>query len=481
MSISGSTDSLVLHHQRLLGKVALVTGGAAGIGESIVKLFHHHGAKVCFVDVQDELGQGVCEALDGDSNVCFFHCNVANEDEMRRAIDFTVEKFGTLDILVNNAGICGVPSPDIRKVEISEFENVFDVNVKGVFIGMKHAARIMIPQARGSIVSVSSVASVIGGLGPHAYVGSKHAVVGLTKNVAAELGAHGIRVNCVSPYAVATPLALAHLPEEERTENAWDGFRAFVAKNANLQKVELTADDVADAVLYLSSDESRYISGVNLMEQYSCMKSMDGKSELEMLSFQAPKIRYLRSLSIEGSEAMKVLDFAVFPEPELDLPIFCANFFTAGSMNIIVLDLNPLHDVIIQKDYREKYYRSLMPLGLKYTEAWLELMDQAREEKDDSRILLNCEAQHKYLTWRAEKDPGHQVLKKLVGEIVAKDIVSNFLFNGINTLGSKAFLDYFPEYRCEDGKINQKRSVIGKSFQSRPWDAGGEFVGDDPR
>lgn len=251
--------------RRLIGKVALVTGGASGIGESIVRLFHHHGAKVCIVDIQDELSQRLCQSLGGDSSVCFFHCNVTIEDEMRSAADFTVEKFGTLDILVNNAGIVGGPSPDIRNVDLSEFEKVFAVNVKGSFIGMKHAARIMIPRAKGSIVSVSSVASAIGGLGPHAYTGSKHAIVGLTKNVAAELGIHGIRVNCVSPYAVATHLALAHLPEEERTEGAWDGFRAFVARNANLKGVELTPNDVADAVLFLSSDEARYISGVNLM------------------------------------------------------------------------------------------------------------------------------------------------------------------------------------------------------------------------
>ncbi|PIA48239.1 hypothetical protein AQUCO_01400665v1 [Aquilegia coerulea] len=204
------SSSSTSHPQRLAGKVALVTGGASGI-------------------------------------------------------DFTVEKFGTLDIFVNNAGIAEGPSPDIRNVDLSEFEKVFAVNVKGVFIGMKHAARIMIPQTKGSIVSVSSVSSALGGLGPHAYTGSKHAIVGLTKNVAAELGLHGIRVNCVSPYAVATPMALSYLPEEERTEDAWDGFRAFVARNANLKGVELTSNDVADAVVYLSSDEARYISGVNLM------------------------------------------------------------------------------------------------------------------------------------------------------------------------------------------------------------------------
>lgn len=246
--------------------MALVTGGATGIGERIVHLFHKHGAKVCLVDVQDDLGQHVCETLGGDpADICFFHCDVAVEDDVRRAVDFAVNKFGTLDIMVNNAGLAGPPCSDIRNVNLSDFDKIFDVNVKGVFLGMKHAARIMIPLKKGTIISLCSVASALGGLGPHAYTGSKHAVLGLTKSVAAELGLHGIRVNCVSPYAVLTDMALAHLHEEERTEDAMEGFRAFMKKNANLQEVELIADDVANAVVFLASDEARYISGDNLM------------------------------------------------------------------------------------------------------------------------------------------------------------------------------------------------------------------------
>ena len=102
--------------------------------------------------------------------------------------------------MVNNAGISGPPCSDIRNFQLSEFEKVFDVNVKGAFLGMKYAAGIMIPLKKGSIVSLSSVASAIAGAGTHAYVGSKHAIAGLTKSAAAELGKHNIRVNCVSPY-----------------------------------------------------------------------------------------------------------------------------------------------------------------------------------------------------------------------------------------------------------------------------------------
>lgn len=251
------------------------------------------------------------------------------------------------------------------------------------------------------------------------------------------------------------------------------------------------------------------------------MTALDGKTELQMISFQAPKIRLLRSFSFEVSGVNQVLDFAVFPEPEFDLPIFCANFYSAANTNIVVLDLNPLHDVISNKDYKDKYYKKLIPLGLKYAEllpwggkitseslrffspiviwtkftssqdncnvlysafmdyykAWLELMDQAAEEIDVSRISCNQRAQHRYLTWREQKDPGHQLLKKLVGETTAKDLMRNFLFHGVNDLGSDTFLDYFPEYKSEDGTVNLKRSIIGKSHENRPWDAKGDFIG----
>uniref|UniRef100_A0A1D1YE08 Xanthoxin dehydrogenase n=1 Tax=Anthurium amnicola TaxID=1678845 RepID=A0A1D1YE08_9ARAE len=263
-AVTADGERLPPASRRLEDKVALITGGASGIGGSIARLFWRHGAKVCVVDIQDDLGQQLCESLGGETFACFLHCDVTNEKDMSHAVDFTVEKYGKLDIMVNNAGISGDPVPDIRNFDFAQFKKVFDINVNGVFLGMKHAARVMIPQAKGSIISLGSVASVIGGLGPHAYTSSKHALLGLTRSVAAELGNHGIRVNCVSPYAVATGLSLPHVPEGVRVDDALKGFYDFVGSHANLKGVNLMANDVAEAVLYLASDEARYISGVNL-------------------------------------------------------------------------------------------------------------------------------------------------------------------------------------------------------------------------
>ncbi|KAG9443639.1 hypothetical protein H6P81_014979 [Aristolochia fimbriata] len=252
--------------QRLEGKVALVTGGASGIGESIARHFRRHGARVCIADVQDEPGRRVCESLGGDPAAFYVHCDVTVESDVARAVDAAVEKYGHLDIMVNNAGTSGSPAPDIREAETSEFERVMAVNVTGVFVGMKQAARVMIPRKKGSIVSLGSVSSVVGGMGPHAYTASKHAVVGLTRGAAAELGKHGIRVNCVSPYAVPTALSVGHLPEDEAAgRKAVEGFLDFVGRQANLDGVTLTVDDVAEAVVYLAGDEARYVSGLNLM------------------------------------------------------------------------------------------------------------------------------------------------------------------------------------------------------------------------
>ncbi|XP_077219264.1 secoisolariciresinol dehydrogenase-like [Tasmannia lanceolata] len=253
----GSTSLLPNVARRLEGKVALITGGASGIGEFTAKLFHRHGAKVVIADVQDDLGQLVSKDLASPDS--FIHCDVSDEENVRSAVDNVVTKYGKLDIMFNNAGISDPFKQSIINNEKADFERVLSVNVTGVFLGIKHAARVMIPARRGSIISTASVASVIGAIGTHAYTCSKHAVVGLTKNTAVEVGRFGVRVNCVSPYLVATALAERNLePKGEELEKAME-------VTANLKGVYLKAEDIANAALYLGSDESKYVSGHNLL------------------------------------------------------------------------------------------------------------------------------------------------------------------------------------------------------------------------
>ncbi|KAI3511982.1 hypothetical protein L1887_19144 [Cichorium endivia] len=243
--------------RRLEGKVALITGAASGVGECSAKLFAEHGAKIIIADIQDQLGQAVCERI-GRSNSIYIHCDVTNEEDVKNAIDTAVATYGKLDIMYNNAGIMDPKKERIIDNEKSDFERVLSVNVTGVFLGMKHAARVMVPARAGSIISTASIVSNIGGVCPHAYTCSKHAIAGLTKNLAVELGQFGIRVNCLSPYALDTPQATSFTGLEG------EAFKDMVNSIANLKGVTLTTDDVAKAAFFLASDDAKYISGHNL-------------------------------------------------------------------------------------------------------------------------------------------------------------------------------------------------------------------------
>ncbi|KAK7284814.1 hypothetical protein RJT34_19567 [Clitoria ternatea] len=243
---------------RLQGKVALITGGASGIGEATARLFLRHGAKVVIADIQDNLGHSLCKNLNSD-NISYVHCDVTNDNDVETAVSAAVSRHSKLDIMFSNAGIAGPVEPSITTLDPADLKRVFEVNVYGAFYAAKHAARVMVPEKKGSIVFTSSVASVIHASSPHAYAASKHAVVGLMKNLCVEMGKHGIRVNCVSPYGVATPMLRSGMGlEKERAERLY-------SEAGNLKGVVLKEEDVAEAALFLASDDSKYVSGMNLV------------------------------------------------------------------------------------------------------------------------------------------------------------------------------------------------------------------------
>ncbi|MGI9642612.1 MAG: glucose 1-dehydrogenase [Acidimicrobiia bacterium] len=240
---------------RLDGKVAAITGAASGIGEATARRFVEEGASLVIGDIQD--GEGAALAAELGDAVRYRRCDVTVEADVARLVDEAVSEFGQLDIMMNNAGILGARAP-IDEIDLEEFKVTNDVLVNGTFLGLKHAARVMKPREQGSIINVASTAGVSGGFGPHAYSAAKHAIVGLTKNVAAELCRFGIRVNCVAPSGVTTPLAAhAHLGDHE----AMDELHQRLTENSPLKDRPGLATDVANAALFLASDDAGYTNG----------------------------------------------------------------------------------------------------------------------------------------------------------------------------------------------------------------------------
>ncbi|KAJ4705351.1 Secoisolariciresinol dehydrogenase-like [Melia azedarach] len=244
---------------RLEGKVAIITGGASGFGESTARLFLGHGAKVIIADVQDDLGQALCKEFNSDEAIAYVHCDVTIDSDVKNVVDFVISKYGKLDIMFNNAGIFGNANPAILDADNENFKRVFEVNVYGGFLGAKHAARVMIPEKKGVILFTASLASLISGETSHAYSTSKHAAVGLMKNLCVELGQYGIRVNSISPGVVATPLSQNLTGMDKKMVDE------LACASGNLKGVVPEAEDVAEAALFLCSDEAKYVSGLNLV------------------------------------------------------------------------------------------------------------------------------------------------------------------------------------------------------------------------
>ena len=243
---------------RLAGKVALVTGGGSGIGEATVRLFVAEGASVVIADLQDERGSRVAGEL--GARAAYVHTDVSREGDVQTAVAETLRRFGRLDCMFNNAGYGGVGGR-IAEIPAAGFDETLGVLLRGVFLGMKHAAPVMKAQGSGSIISTASVAGMVTGLGPHVYSAAKAAVIHLTRSVAMELGEHNVRVNCICPGAIATPIFGKGLGlSAERADEIVPLMKGVLE---NLQPIKRSGlpDDIAQAALWLASDDATFVNG----------------------------------------------------------------------------------------------------------------------------------------------------------------------------------------------------------------------------
>jgi len=243
---------------RLDGKVAIITGGSSGIGEGTVRLFVQKGAKVLLFARNEERSNRIVKDLGRDAQ--FFQGDVSKEKDVENAVDTAVEKWGKLDCIYNNAG-SGAASGPIDTISEEGFDGTVAVYLKGVFFGMKHAARVMKPQGFGSIISCSSVNGVLVSGENVLYSTCKAAVIHLTRMAASELGPYGIRVNCVVPGAIMTPMIYG---DAELTDVLKNGLGDVFMKYQPVKRLGMPID-IAKAVLWLASDESRFVSGHHLV------------------------------------------------------------------------------------------------------------------------------------------------------------------------------------------------------------------------
>lgn len=239
---------------RLDSKVAIITGGASGIGASTVRRFVEEGAKVLIGDLDAEKGEALAADL-GDA-AAFLPTDVSREEQVAAMVSEATDLWGRLDCLLNNAGFGGALGP-ISKTTVDDYDLTMDVLLKSVFLGMKHAAPVMSAQGSGSIISTASVAGLRAGYGPHFYSVAKCAVIHLTKSVALELGEQNVRVNAICPGFVATPLATGR---PSASEQQVQKLRDAGAASQLLGRVGEPVD-IANMALFLASDESEWVTG----------------------------------------------------------------------------------------------------------------------------------------------------------------------------------------------------------------------------
>jgi NAD(P)-dependent dehydrogenase (short-subunit alcohol dehydrogenase family) len=242
------------------GKVAIVTGGSSGIGERIVELFVEQGAKVVIAARRQQEGSALAKRL----GVRFIRTDVANESDVKTMVDQTVKWFGRVDCLVNNAG---VPSPmvSIAEIDVSTIDQLLAVNVRGVMLGIKHVAPVMLSQGAGSIINIGSVAGLRGGASGHIYSATKAAVHSLTRSAGAELGEKGIRVNSIVPGGIVTGIFAKNAGvEASKADRLIDVVKGALASAQPIPRAGMP-EDVAQAAVFLASDRSSFINGQDIV------------------------------------------------------------------------------------------------------------------------------------------------------------------------------------------------------------------------
>jgi NAD(P)-dependent dehydrogenase (short-subunit alcohol dehydrogenase family) len=240
--------------QRFGGKVALVTGGASGIGRACAKLFAKEGAAVVVSDCAVEGGEETVRLIEEDGGeASFVEADVSKAAQVEALVGRTVQIYGRLDYAFNNAGIEGLMATNTADYPEEDWDRVIAVNLKGVWLCMKHEIPQMLRQGGGSIVNNSSVAGLVGLEGISAYAASKHGVVGLTKTAALEYAQSGIRVNAVCPGVIRTPMVERYTGDDAETE----------AEFAAIEPVGRmgSAEEVAEAVMWLCSDAASFVTG----------------------------------------------------------------------------------------------------------------------------------------------------------------------------------------------------------------------------
>ncbi|CAN6372172.1 unnamed protein product [Urochloa humidicola] len=261
---------------RLEGKIAVVTGGASGLGKAAAHEFIREGAEaVILADINSKLGLETAHELGPRAH--FVHCDVAVEDSVAAAVDAAVSRHGRLDVMLNSAGVVGPLTPGtsrLASLDLAEFDAVMSVNVRGTLAGIKHATRAMVAggggagageEGGGSILCMASVSGVLGGLGTYPYSVSKFAIAGIVKAAAAELSRLGVRVNCISPFAVPTPMVVKQFAAMLGGAAGEEQVAAVIRGLGELRGATCEAADIARAAAYLASDDAKYVSGHNLV------------------------------------------------------------------------------------------------------------------------------------------------------------------------------------------------------------------------